>query len=32
VRFADEAGTDEPSYLDRSRRMEDVLKERQADR
>jgi hypothetical protein len=32
VRFADEAGTDEPSYLDRSRRVEDVLRERQADR
>lgn len=32
VRFADEAGTDEPSYLDRSRRIEDVLRERQADR
>lgn len=29
VRFADEA-KDEPSYLDRSRRIEDVLKERQA--
>lgn len=29
VRFADEAD-DEPSYLDRSRRIEDVLKERQA--
>jgi hypothetical protein len=29
VRFADEAGRD-PSYLDRSRRIEDVLKERQA--
>jgi hypothetical protein len=28
VRFADE-GRQEPSYLDRSRRMEDVLKERQ---
>lgn len=27
VRFADEAGTDDPSYLDRSRRIEDVLKE-----
>lgn len=32
VRFADEAGTDEPSYLDRSRRMEDVLKEERSGR
>lgn len=31
VRFADEDGQD-PSYLDRSRRIEDVLKERQAGR
>lgn len=30
VRFADAAG--EPSFLDRSRRIEDVMKERQADR
>lgn len=31
VRFADEPGR-QPSYLDRSRRIEDVLKERQAER
>jgi hypothetical protein len=31
VRFADQPD-DEPSYLDRSRRIEDVLKERQAER
>lgn len=31
VRFADERGA-QPSYLDRSRRIEDVLKERQAQR
>lgn len=31
VKFADEAGRD-PSYLDRSRRIEDVLKDRQAER
>ena len=30
--FADEAGIDDPSFLDRSRRVEDVLKERQAER
>lgn len=30
VRFADEAGSRDPSYLDRSRRIEDVLKERRA--
>lgn len=30
--FADEAGTNDPSFLDRSRRVEDVLRERQAER
>ena len=30
--FADEKGTKDPSRLDRSRRVEDVLKERQAER
>lgn len=32
VRFADEAGSEDPSYLDRSRRVEDVLQERQGAR
>ena len=32
VKFADEAGSQEPSFLDRSRRIEDVLNERQAAR
>ena len=32
ARFADEAGTEDPSRLDRSRRIEDVLNDKQADR
>jgi hypothetical protein len=32
VRFADEAGSPDPSRIDRSRRMEDVLNEAQAER
>jgi hypothetical protein len=32
VRFADEPRGQEPSYIDRSRRIEDVLKQKQVDR
>ena len=32
AQFADEAGSRDPSYLDRSRRVEDVLGEKQAER